>query len=40
MNVSEIVDILIYNLKFEEIKRFYEREKEFLDSIKEKEVKV
>lgn len=40
LNVSEIVDILIYNLKFEEIKRFYEREKEFLDSIKEKEVKV
>lgn len=40
LNVSEIVDILIYNLKFEEIKRFQEREKEFLDSIKEKEVKV
>lgn len=40
LNVSEIVDILIYNLKFEEIKRFQEREKEFLDSIKEKEIKV
>lgn len=40
LNVSEIVDILIYNLKFEEIKRFQEREKEFLDSIKEKDVKV
>lgn len=40
LNVSEIVDILIYNLKFEEIKRFQEKEKEFLDSIKEKEVKV
>lgn len=40
LNVSEIVDILIYYLKFEEIKRFQEREKEFLDSIKEKEVKV
>lgn len=40
LNVLEIVDILIYNLKFEEIKRFQEREKEFLDSIKEKEVKV
>lgn len=40
LNVSEIVDILIYNLKVEEIKRFQEREKEFLDSIKEKEVKV
>lgn len=40
LNVSEIVDILIYNLKFKEIKRFQEREKEFLDSIKEKEVKV
>lgn len=40
LNVSEIVDILIYNLKFEEIKRFQEREKEFLDSVKEKEVKV
>lgn len=40
LNVFEIVDILIYNLKFEEIKRFQEREKEFLDSIKEKEVKV
>lgn len=40
LNVSEIVDILIYNLKVEEIKRFQEREKEFLDSIKEKDVKV
>lgn len=40
LNASETVDILTHNLKLEEIKRLQEREKELLDSIKEKEAKV
>ncbi|XP_022332076.2 uncharacterized protein LOC111129874 isoform X2 [Crassostrea virginica] len=40
LNASETVDILTHNLKLEEIKRLQEREKELLDSIKEKETKL
>lgn len=40
LNASETVDILTHNLKLEEIKRLQEREKELMDSIKEKEAKV
>ncbi|XP_061173845.1 thyroid receptor-interacting protein 11-like isoform X1 [Saccostrea echinata] len=40
MNASETVDILTHNLKLEEIKSLQEKQKELLDSIKEKEMKL
>ncbi|XP_048733760.1 thyroid receptor-interacting protein 11-like isoform X4 [Ostrea edulis] len=39
MNASETVDSLTHNSKLEEIKRLQEKQKELLDSLKEKEIK-